>query len=62
MSEIKLFRLSGNKATELPGKSTPLEKSLQDVVEKNLETMLGVRFLDSEYSTGIAPAQKEDSL
>ncbi|MEO0080736.1 MAG: DUF5655 domain-containing protein [candidate division WOR-3 bacterium] len=62
MSEIKLFRLSGNKATELPGKATPLEKSLQDVVEKNLETMLGVRFLDSEYSTGKSHAGRIDTL
>lgn len=37
--------------TELNGGAVALEKSLQDLFETNLETLLGVRFLASEYVT-----------
>lgn len=62
MSEIKLFRISGQKATEVPGRAAGLEKSLQTMVEKSLETMLGARFLASEYSTGRSHAGRIDTL
>jgi predicted transport protein len=62
MSEIKLFRVSGNKATEVQGKAASLEKSLQVLLESNLEAMLGVRFLRSEYSTGKTHAGRIDTL
>ena len=52
MGDIKLFHLDNEKVTELPGTSVELEKSLQEQIEKNLETFMGVRFLASEYSTG----------
>ena len=51
MGDIKLFRLNGNNVEELTGQSVPLEKSLQTVMERHLETFLGVRFLASEYTT-----------
>nr|WP_242405353.1 DUF5655 domain-containing protein [Komagataeibacter xylinus] len=51
LSDIKLFQISDNKASELSGSSAPLERALQTLFEKNLETLLGVRFLASEYST-----------
>lgn len=47
MSEIKLFRISNDKAIEIPSTAGGLEKSLQTVIEKNLDTMLGIRFLRS---------------
>lgn len=49
MSDLKLFRLQKSAVTQLPVSSIALEKSLQDVFEKNLETLLGVRFLASEF-------------
>lgn len=52
MSDIKLFKICNSAVSELSGKSVALEKSLQELMEKNLETFLGVRFLASEYSTG----------
>ena len=52
MSDIKLFQLNGSAATELAAKTLGLERSLQNTIEKHLETFLGVRFLASEYSTG----------
>lgn len=49
MSEIKLFRTIGQNLSELVGGAVDLERSLQSHFEKHLETLLGVRFLASEY-------------
>ncbi|TWH03141.1 putative transport protein [Nocardioides sp. J9] len=62
MSDLKLFRLSGGEATELVSASVALEKSLQTVVERNMEPLFGVRFLASEYSTGVKHGGRIDSL
>jgi predicted transport protein len=62
MSDIKLFRYTGNGATELAGKSATIEKSLQGLIESQMETYLGVRFLASEYSTGAKHRGRIDSL
>lgn len=62
MSEINLFRVHGLKATKLPGKSSDLEKPLQTLIEQNLQELLGVRFLASEYSTGKTHAGRIDTL
>lgn len=51
MSDIKLFQLSADKICELAGGAMSLEKSLQALFEKNLEALLGVRFLASEFPT-----------
>ena len=52
MSDIKLFRHDQRAATELAGVSALVEKQLQNLIEKQMETFLGVRFLASEYNTG----------
>lgn len=62
MSDLKLFRVAGGCATELPGADVALEKSLQEVIERNMETLFGVRFLASEYSTGVKHGGRMDSL
>ncbi len=62
MSDIKLFKLGNCTVQELPGRSVALEKSLQELMERNLETFLGVRFLASEYSTGKTHAGRIDTL
>lgn len=51
MSDLKLFHTQGGVLCELDSSSAPLEKALQTRFETNLETLLGVRFLASEYST-----------
>lgn len=51
MSDIKLFRMANTGVTELAGGAVALEKSLQTLFEKNLENLLGVRFLASEFPT-----------
>jgi predicted transport protein len=50
MSDIKLFRI-GQGAEELKGISLAVEKSLQTLIEKNMEAILGVRLLASEHTT-----------
>lgn len=62
MSDIQLFRLVNGYATELKGEASDLEKPLQTLIEANLETLLGARFLASEYSTGKTHGGRIDSL
>jgi predicted transport protein len=62
MSDIKLFRISGSKVAELAGRTPGLEKTLHILIEKNLEAMLGVKFLASEYATGKTHRGRIDSL
>lgn len=51
MSDLKLFRTTLSGVAELPGGAMALEKSLQTLFEANLEALLGVRFLASEFVT-----------
>lgn len=51
MSDIKLFQTSASGVAELSGGDVLLEKSLQNLFEGNLEALLGVRFLASEFVT-----------
>lgn len=50
MSDIKLYRLSAHSVSEISSSTMVLEKPLQTLFEHNLESLLGVRFLMSEYS------------
>ncbi|MFG0244852.1 MAG: DUF5655 domain-containing protein [Phycisphaerales bacterium JB052] len=62
MSEIKLFTIQSNTATEISGSASGLEKPLQTLFEQNLDTLLGVRFLASEHSTGSVHNGRIDTL
>lgn len=62
MSDLKLYRLGAAGVSELPGHSVQIEKSLQSLFESNLETLLGVRFLASEHSTGPVHGGRIDTL
>ena len=62
MSDLKLFRITNGSAQELMGKSVALEVSLQRLIEANMETLFGVRFLATEYSTGAKHRGRIDSL
>lgn len=62
MSDIKLFSLENITATELAGKFAALEKELQTLIERNMETFLGVRFVKSEHTTGKTHGGRIDSL
>ena len=62
MSDIKLFRLSNGKASELQGDASDLEKPLQKLIEANLGALLNIRFLATEYSTGKTHGGRIDTL
>jgi predicted transport protein len=62
MSDVKLFRYAANKAAELPGKAAAVEKTLQRLIESQMEAFLGVRFLATEFSTGAKHRGRVDSL
>jgi predicted transport protein len=51
MSDFKLFRISSAGVSELEGATHSLERSLQTLFERNLDGLLGIRFLASEHRT-----------
>lgn len=62
MSDIQLFRLQDNTVTELAARTAKLERNLQLLIEANMETFLGIRFLATEYITGKTHRGRVDSL
>jgi predicted transport protein len=62
MSILTLFRTNGGAVSKIDGHSVALERSLQTLIERNLETFVGVRFLCAEYSTGKTHAGRIDTL
>ncbi len=52
MSELRLFSVNDGKAHECPAASFKLEREVQNLFEANLEELLAVRFVASEFSTG----------
>lgn len=51
MSDLKLFSTKQKNIVELASFEAKLEKTLQKLFEDNLEELLGVRFIQSEYRT-----------
>lgn len=51
MSDIKLFSIRQGLVAELAGTTDTIEKSVQTLFESNLEALLGVRFLATEFTT-----------
>ncbi len=62
MSDIKLFRFSSDGAEVLPVRTALLERELHDLMERNMQCFLGVRFVAHEYSTGKVHRGRIDSL
>lgn len=62
MSDLKLFRITAGRAEELTGGSVALERQLQRTIESNMEILFGVKFLESEYSTGPKHRGRIDSI
>ncbi|KQV20967.1 MULTISPECIES: DUF5655 domain-containing protein [unclassified Kitasatospora] len=57
-----MFRVDGAEASEIIGSTVQLERHLQTYIERNMETLLDVRFLDTEVYTGPLHAGRIDSL
>jgi hypothetical protein len=55
MGDIKIFRYTSNSVSELEGRSAVVEKSLQTLIERNLEAFLGAskRVKSTEFKFGI---------
>ncbi|MBX3417879.1 MAG: hypothetical protein KF851_09770 [Pirellulaceae bacterium] len=62
MSDIRLFQIVGEKCQAVASSTLHLEKALQTLIENNLESLLGIRFLASEYSTGKTHGGRIDTL
>jgi predicted transport protein len=62
VSGLKLFRTTNGGVTELTPRLAEVEAEVQGLVEAHMETLLGVRFLASEYSTGPVHGGRIDSL
>lgn len=59
---MPIFDISGDKLSAVEQKNFALEKDLQSLIEKNLETIFNCRFIASEFSTGAQHAGRIDSL
>ncbi|SBT95382.1 Predicted transport protein [Streptomyces sp. DI166] len=63
MTDLKLFRLDADgRDVELQGSTVGLEVELQRRIEAGMESMLGIRFLASEYPTGPWHRGRIDSM
>ena len=62
MGDIKLFQVRNDGVKELEVHSFAVEKSVQTMLERNLDVFLGVKFLASEYSTGNKHGGRIDTL
>jgi len=59
---VPIFDILGDKLSAVEQKNFALEKDLQSLIEKNLETVFNCRFVASEFSTGAQHAGRIDSL
>ena len=59
---MRLFTLGDGGAVEVAPRALEYERDLQGLVEANMEALLGVRFLASEYGTGPVHGGRIDSL
>ncbi|MEU9189269.1 DUF5655 domain-containing protein [Streptomyces sp. NPDC048484] len=62
MSGLKLFHTTNSGVTEVLPRLADAEADVQSLVEANMEALLGVRFLATEYSTGPVHGGRIDSL
>ncbi len=62
MADIKLFRFSDAGVVELAPRTGIDEKSLHNLLEKNLESFMGIRFVAREHGTGRIQRGHIDSL
>lgn len=59
---MPLFEILGNKMSAIEKINFKVEKELQGIVEKNLETISNCRFIASEFATGAQHAGRIDTL
>ncbi|WP_326731779.1 DUF5655 domain-containing protein [Streptomyces phaeochromogenes] len=62
MSGLKLFHATNIGVTEVMPRLADVEADVQDLIEAHMDTMLGVRFLASEYVINCVGGGRIDSL
>jgi hypothetical protein len=62
MADIRLFRVGETSVTELDGRFSKVERTLQTLIEAHLEALLGVRLIASEHPTGERHGGRIDTL
>ncbi|MBS1263319.1 MAG: hypothetical protein MAG715_00495 [Methanonatronarchaeales archaeon] len=62
MTDVRLFDVDNGVAEEIGKRQVNLEKNIQTLVESNLEEFFGVRFLETEHSTGKKHGGRIDTL
>lgn len=62
MGEINLYQVEGQEVRGIESESIDLEKQVQTLIEQNLEELLGITFLETEYSTGERHGGRIDTL
>ncbi|MFI6334292.1 DUF5655 domain-containing protein [Streptomyces sp. NPDC050535] len=62
MSGLKLFHTTNGGVAEVTPRLAEVEADVQGLIEAHMETMLGVRFLASEYVIGCVNGGRIDSL
>lgn len=62
LSDIRLFRVRNGQVESLQSTSVAVERSLQLLIERHLDVMLGVRLLGAEYRTGKTHGGRIDTL
>lgn len=59
---MPLFEIAGQKLSVLTQSNFALEKNLQAIVERNLETVFNCRLVQSEFPTGVQHSGRIDTL
>ncbi len=62
MLEVKLFKFLNNKTLEIKEDFSGSEKAVQKLFESNLESLLNIYFLETEFSTGYSHGGRIDTL
>ncbi len=59
---MPLFRITNKRVQQIKKTAFPSERALQDLFESNLEILLSIRFVASEYGTGEKHSGRIDTL
>ena len=59
---MPLFEISNQKLSLIEYTNFPLEKNLQTLIERNLQTVFNCQFVASEFPTGIQHSGRIDTL
>ncbi|WP_417315904.1 hypothetical protein [Cycloclasticus pugetii] len=59
---MPIFDISGDQLSAVEQRNFALEKDLQTLIERNLDTVFNCRFVASEFSTGAQHAGRIDTF